>query len=172
MPKSKSYNASGPQPVPAGGTGRQMARGIAGGIIVVILVGVVAFLWNSYSTGGLVRALGGVTSQELAKEIAQHPGPQGPSGPAGPRGNSGPPGTAPVITVIAQMDADYAKSGPIPSSEAYPLCTLSKIILRQNVKNPDRSCQLKRAAQPGGKWEVLVNEAICGVTCFTIGGDK
>ena len=147
-----------------------MVKGILGGIIAVILVGVAAFLWNSSSDGGLVRALGGVTSQELAKIAI--PGPQGPAGPAGPKGDTGPPGAAPALSLTAQTSADYDNSGPIPGSEAYPVCTLSKIVLRRNPRNPDRSCQLKRGAQPGTAWEVVVNEAICGVTCFTFGGGK
>ena len=75
-------------------------------------------------------------------------------------------------SLTAQTSADFANSGPIPGSEAYPVCTLSKIVLRRNPRNPDRSCQLKRGAQPGAEWEVVVNEAICGVTCFTFGGGK
>jgi len=144
-----------------------------GGIIAVILISVAAVLWNSSSDGGLVHVFGGVASQELAKQVAI-PGPQGskgPAGPAGPRGDAGPPGTAPAVSLAAQTSADYNDTGPIPGSEAYPVCTLSKIVLRRNPRNPDRSCQLKRA-QPGAEWEVVVNEAICGVTCFTFGGGK
>ena len=121
-----------------------MVREILGGIIAVILVGIVALVWNSYSNGGLVSALGGVTSQELAQQFAKHPGPPGPPGPTGPPGNAGPPGTASAVSLSVQTDADYDKSGPIPGSNAYPLCTLSKITLRRNPRNPERSCQLKR----------------------------
>ena len=151
-----------------------MVKGILGGIIAVILIGIAAFLWNSLSDGGLVHAFGGVTSQELAQQIAT-PGPQGPQGPAGPpgpRGDAGPPGPAPALSLTAQTSADFANSGPIPGSEAYPVCTLSKIVLRRNPRNPDRSCQLTRGAQAGTEWEVVVNEAICGVTCFTAGSGK
>ena len=148
-----------------------MVKGILGGIIAVILIGIAALLWNSLSDGGLVHAIGGVTSQELAQQIAT-PGPQGPAGPPGPRGDAGPPGPAPALSLTAQTSADFANSGPIPGSEAYPVCTLSKIVLRRNPRNPDRSCQLTRGAQAGTEWEVVVNEAICGVTCFTFGGGK
>jgi hypothetical protein len=146
-----------------------MAKGIVGGFIAVILIGVVASLWNWRSDGGLIRALGGVTSQELAAEIAKHPGPPGP---AGAQGTPGPPGTVPAVSLIAKTDADHDKSGPIPGSEAYPLCTLSKIVLHRSVKNPDGSCELKRGVQRGDPWEVVVTGAICGVTCFTVGGSK
>ena len=147
-----------------------MVKGILGGIIAVILIGVAAFLWNSSSGGGLVHALGGLTSQELAK--ISIPGSQGPAGPAGPRGEAGPPGAAPALSLTAQTSTDYDNSGPIPGSESYPICTLSKIVLRRNPRNPDRSCQLKRGTQPGTEWEVVVNEAVCWVTCFTFGGGK
>jgi hypothetical protein len=146
-----------------------MAKGIVGGFIAVILVGVVAVLWNWRSNGELIRALGGVTSEELAAEIAKHPGPPGP---AGAQGNPGPPGTVPAVSLIAKTDADYDKSGPIPGSEAYPLCTLSKIVLHRYVKNPDRSCELERGAQQGDPWEIVVTGAICGVMCFAVGGSK
>ena len=151
-----------------------MVKGILGGIIAVVLIGIAAFLWNSLSDGRLVHALGGVTSQELAKQVTipGPQGPQGPAGPAGPKGDTGPPGAAPALALTTQTSADYDNSGPIPDSEAYPVCTLSKIVLRRNPRNPDRSCQLKRGAQPGTAWEVVVNEAICGVTCFTFGGGK
>ena len=65
-----------------------MVKGILGGIIAVILIGIAAFLWNSLSDGGLVHAFGGITSQELAQQIAT-PGPQGPQGPAGPPRSKG-----------------------------------------------------------------------------------
>ena len=151
-----------------------MVKGILGGIIAVILIGVAAFLWNSSSDGGLVHAFGGVTSQELAKQVTTPGprGPQGPAGPAGPKGEAGPPGAAPAVSLTTQTSVDYDNSGPIPGSESYPICTLSKIVLRRNPRNPDRSCQLKRGAQPGTEWEVVVNEAICGVTCFTFDGGK
>ena len=151
-----------------------MVKGILGGIIAVILIGIAAFLWNSLSDGGLVHAFGGVTSQELAQQIATPgpQGPQGPAGPAGPRGDAGPSGPAPTLSLTAQTSADFANSGPIPGSEAHSVCTLSKIILRRNPRNPDRSCELKRGAQAGTAWEVIVNEAICGVTCFTFGAGK
>jgi hypothetical protein len=148
-----------------------MAKGILGGIIAVTLIGIAAILWNLSSDGGLVHAFGGVTSEELAKKIAT-PGPQGPAGPAGPKGDAGPPGAAATLSLAAQASADFDTSGPIPGSDAYPVCTLSKIVLRRNPRNPDRSCELKRGAQPGTEWEVVVNEAICGVTCFTFGGGK
>jgi hypothetical protein len=147
-----------------------VVTGILGGIIAAILIGVAAFLWNSSSGGGLVHAFGGVTTQDLTKQITI-PGPQGPAGPAGPKGDVDPPGAAPAGSLTIQTtSADFDNSGPIPGSEAYPLCTLSKIVLRRNPRNPDRSCQLKRGTQPGTEWEVVVNEAICGVTCFTFGG--
>ena len=66
-----------------------MVKGILGGIIAVILIGIAAFLWNSLSDGGLVHAFGGVTSQELAQQIAT-PGPQGPAGPPRSKGRCRP----------------------------------------------------------------------------------
>ena len=146
-----------------------MAKGILGGIIAVILIGIAAFLWNSSSDGGLVHAFGGVTTQDLTKQITI-PGPQGAAGPPGPKGDAGPPGAEPALSLTVQTSADYDNSGPVPGSGAYPVCTLSKIVLRRNPRNPDRSCQLKRGTQPGTEWEVVVNEAICGVTCFAFGG--
>jgi hypothetical protein len=146
-----------------------MARGIGGGFIGVILVAIVAVLWNSYSNGGLIRALGGATSGELAAEAAKHPGPPGP---AGPPGNPGPPGAGSVVSLIAQGPADFDKSGPIPGSEAYPLCTLSKIILPRYVVHRDRSCELAAGAAHGDPWQIVVNGAVCGVTCFTVGANK
>ena len=96
-----------------------MVKGIFGGIIAVVLIGIAAFLWNSSSDGGLVHALGGVTSQDLAKQITipGPQGPQGPAGPAGPKGDAGPPGAAPAVSLTAQTSADYDNSGPVPGSE-------------------------------------------------------
>ena len=62
------------------GTDRRYGEGILGGIIAVILIGIAAFLWNSSSDGGLVHAFGGVTTQDLTKQITI-PGPQGAAGP-------------------------------------------------------------------------------------------
>jgi hypothetical protein len=123
-----------------------LSQGFVSGIVAIVLVGGLASAWNWLSSGRLVRALGGITAIELVAEIENHPGPQGPAGLPGPRGDPGHEGAAPVITFIPQPDADYEKSGPVTGSEAYPLCTLSKIILRRNVRNPDRSCQLKQSA--------------------------
>jgi hypothetical protein len=136
-----------------------------------------AFLGNAYSNGGLIRLMGGVTVQQLSEEIASHPGPQGEPGPPGPSGPAGPPGDAttapsvPVARLVAQAGGEYSKSGPIPHSEAYPVCALSKVVLRRDG-NADGSCQLKHASQAGGQWEVVVNGASCSVTCFSLSTNR
>jgi hypothetical protein len=76
-----------------------MARGIIGGFIAMVLGAIAAAWWNDYSNGGLVHALGGVTSEELIAEAAKHPGPPGP---AGPPGNPGTAGTVPTISLTTQ----------------------------------------------------------------------
>ena len=65
-------------------TGGHVIRGAAGGLAAVLLIIVLVCAWNAVSRGGLVRALGGVTLQQLSDEIAAHPGPQGSPGPQGP----------------------------------------------------------------------------------------
>ncbi|HKD37689.1 MAG TPA: hypothetical protein VKB78_12845 [Pirellulales bacterium] len=146
-----------------------MARGIFGGFIAVILGAIAALAWNSYSNGGLIHAVGGVTSQELIAEAAKHPGPPGP---AGPPGNPGTAGAASTISLIVQGSADFEKSAPIPNSEAAPLCTLSKIVLRRYAPRADRSCELAPGAQRGEPWRITVDGAVCGVTCFNISEKK
>ena len=93
-----------------------MVKGILGGIIAVILIGVAAFLWNSSSDGGLVHALGGVTSQELAKQIST-PGPQGPQGPAGPAGPCGPRGPGVVTCLASSCEVTPPKACTSPPSD-------------------------------------------------------
>jgi hypothetical protein len=151
-----------------GRTGGQMTRGIVGGFITAILFAVAALLWNSYSKGGLIHVLGGATSEELIAEAAKHPGPQGP---AGPPGNPGPAGTL-SFSMTIQSPQDFDKSGSIPGSEAASLCTLSKIVLHRYVAHPDRSCELSPGAQRNDPWQIVVNGAVCGVTCFTVGPKK
>jgi hypothetical protein len=146
-----------------------MARGIIGGFIAVVLGAIAAAGWNSYSNGGLIHALGGVTSAELIAEAAKHPGPPGP---AGPPGNPGTAGTISTTSLIMQGSADFDKSTPIPNSEAAPLCTLSKIVLRRYAPHADRSCELAPGAQRGDPWRITVDGAVCGVTCFNIGPKK
>ena len=150
--------------------------GTIGGFAAVILISAAVLLWNSYSNGGVVRVLGGVTPQQLSEEIATHPGPKGPPGPPGP---AGPPGdaevsatTVPVVRLVAQASTTHEKSGPIAGSEAYPVCALSKVTLRRDAKTPDGSCQLKRGTQSGGQWEVIVNGTTCSVTCFILSTAK
>jgi hypothetical protein len=153
--------------------GGHTVGGTVGGFVAVILIGAAVLLWNSYSNGGVVRVLGGVTSQELFEEIAAHPGPQGPPGPAGPPGDAEVSATnVPVVRLVAQTGTSHEKSGPIAGSEAYPVCALSKVTLHRDVKNPDGSCQLKRGTQSGGQWEVIVSGATCSVTCFTLSTSK
>ncbi len=153
-------------------------RGLVGGAIAVLLLGAAVLLWNSYSRGGLIRIMGGVTPQQLADEIAAHPGPQGPRGMQGPPGPAGPPGQAspaasvPVVKLVAQPTVNYEKSGPIPHSVAYPVCALSKVALRPDAKNSDGSCQLRHGAQLGGEWEIVVSGATCSVTCFSLSTGK
>jgi hypothetical protein len=145
-----------------------MIRGIIGGFIAVIAIVIVAALWNSYSDGGLIRALGGATSAEVIAEAAKHPGPPGP---VGPPGNSGPAGAAPSISLLAQGSRDFDKSGPVPGSETFSFCALSKIILHRYVAHPDRSCELTPGSQ-GNPWQIVVNGAVCGVSCFSVGTNK
>jgi len=163
--------------------GGHAARGAAGGAAAVLLIGVVAFGWNMSTDGGLVRLLGGVTTQQLADEIAAHPGragPPGPEGPAGPQGPAGPaglPGDAavqapapppvPVVRLTAKGNFSFDKSGPIEHSETYPICTLAKAALRPDAKS-DGGCQLKHGTRNGGQWEVVVQGATCAVTCYTL----
>ena len=152
-----------------------MTRGIIGGFVAAIFVVVVAVLWNFHSDGGLIRALGGVTSRELIAEAARHPGPVGPPGPAGPPGSPGSPapaGAAPAISLTSQGSVDFDGSGTVPGSEGASLCTLSKIALRHYVAHPDRSCELTPGAQRGDPWRIIVDGAICGVTCFATGTQK
>ena len=53
--------------------GRHAARGAIGGVGAVLLIAFIAFCWNASTDSGLVRALGGITIQQLADEIAAHP---------------------------------------------------------------------------------------------------
>lgn len=164
--------------------GGHVRGGFSGGLIAAAAVCVAALLWNWSSDGGLIRGLGGITSQQLAGEIAAHPGPRGPQGPAGPMGPPGPAAEAaasiiappsaavPVVRLVPQNEASYDKSGPIAHSEGYALCTLSKAALRRDGKSPDGSCQVKRGTHAGGAWEVIVNGASCSVTCFNLSTSK
>jgi len=161
MAKDAWYNHQQTTPPRAAARVKAVA-GFIGGIVTVVLIGGAAFAWNSYSNGGLIRALGGITAAELVAEIEKHPGPQGPPGPAGPPGGPGPKGAAPVVTFIPQADANYEKSGAVTGSDARHLCAISKIILRRNIKNPDRSCQLKQGARPDDPWEIIVNTQPAG----------
>ena len=153
--------------------GRRTIGSIAEAFIAMVLISAIALLWNSYSGGGLLRVLGGVTSQELFEELAAHPGPPGPQGAAGPPAMDAPPSaTVSVVRLIAHAMETYDKSGPVEASGAYPVCALSKATVRRDGKNLDGSCQVKRATQSGGQWEVVVNGAICGVTCFSLSTTK
>ena len=163
------WNAPGTALARRGRIEGHMTRGIVGGFIAVILVAIVAVLWNSYSNGGLIRALNGATSAGLIAEAVKHPGPPGP---AGPPGSPGLPGAVPAVSLIAQSPMDFDKSGPIPGSEGFPLCELSKIVLHRYVRNPDRSCELSPGTAHGDPWQVVVNGAVCGVTCFSVGAKQ
>jgi hypothetical protein len=145
-----------------------MLRGIAGAFGSIILIAIIAVWWNSHSNGGLIRALGGVTSAELAAEVATHPGPVGPPGPPG---NPGPAGPLPMFS-LTMHPVEVDKSGPVPGSEAATFCTLSKIVLRRYVSHPDRSCEISPGAQRNDPWRVIVDGAVCGVSCFTLGPKK
>ena len=103
---------------------------------------------------------GGITLQELAEQLAKNQGSPGPRGDTGPQG---PPGPAPSVSLIS---GDFEKSGPIPGSETYSLCTLSKIVLPRNARTIERSCQLGRGTQAQDGWEITVSEAVCGVICL------
>jgi len=156
--------------------GRRTIGSIAEAFIAVVLISAIALLWNSYSGGGLLRVLGGVTSQELFEELAAHPGPPGPPGPQGatfpPAMDAPPSATVTVARLVAHATETYDKSGIVEASGAYPVCALSKATVRRDGKNLDGSCQVKRATQSGGQWEVVVNGAICGVTCFSLSTTK
>ena len=104
-------------------------------------------------------AFGGITLQELTDQLAKNPGPPGPRGDAGP---AGPPGPAASVSLVS---GDFVKSGPIPGSETYSLCTLSKIVLTRNPQIIERSCQVGRGPQPQDGWEITVN-GNCGVICL------
>ena len=157
--------------------GRHAARGAIGGVGAVLLIAFIAFCWNASTDSGLVRALGGITIQQLADEIAAHPGPSGPPGPQGPAGPTGPPAdaavpalpppAAPVVRLAAKANFRFEKSGPIEHSETYPICTLAKVNIRRDAKS-DGSCHLKHGTRNGGQWEVLVQAATCAVTCYTL----
>jgi hypothetical protein len=176
MTGNEWWNA--PHPARRHKNGGSMGRSIIGGFVGAIVVAIVAVLWNSYSEGGLIRALGGATSAELVVEAAKHPGPAGLPGPAGPPGPVGPPGSpvsagaASAISLISQGSVDFDGSGAVPGSEAASLCTLSKIAVRRYGAHPDRSCELTPGAQRGDPWHVTVDGAICGVTCFATGTQK
>jgi hypothetical protein len=154
-------------------------EGAVGGLGVLVLIAVGASLWNSYSEGSVIRVLGGVTSEQLSREIAAHPGPPGPAGPRGPVGPAGPPGDhtpatpeVRVVKLIPQANANYVKSAAIPRSEIYPVCTLSKVSLQKNSKGTAGSCELKRELRGTNGWEIIVTDASCGVTCFSLSGAK
>jgi hypothetical protein len=151
-----------------GRIGGHMTRGVVGGFIAVILVAIAALLWNSHSAGGLIHILGGATPQELVAEAAKHPGPPGPAGPPGAPS----PAATPAVSLIVQSPQDFDKSGPIAGSDAASLCTLTKIVLHRYVAHPDRSCELTPGAQRNDPWQIVVNGAVCGVTCFTVGPKK
>lgn len=156
------------------------AKGAAGGAVAVIVFAFIGFGWSVSTNGGLVRALGGVTPEQLAQEIAANPGregpagaqgPAGPAGPQGPEGPAGPPGDAtaptppvPVVRLTAKANFSFDKSGPIEHSETYPLCALAKASLRRDAKS-DGGCQLKHGAR---EWEIAVHGATCAVTCYTL----
>jgi hypothetical protein len=175
------YNDVRPALVRMQKVGGHAARGAAGGAAAVLLIGVIGFGWNMSTSGGLVRALGGVTTEQLADEFAAHPGragpagPPGPAGPQGPEGPAGPSGDAaapaappvPVVRLTAKANFSFDKSGPIEHSETYPLCALAKAALRRDAKS-DGGCQLKHGARNGGQWEVAVHGATCAVTCYTL----
>jgi predicted lipid-binding transport protein (Tim44 family) len=169
MTGSEWWNTPRPAPERRGRIGGHMARGILGGIVAVILVAIAAVLWNASSKGGLVHLLGGVTSEELVAEAAKHPGPPGP---AGPPGAPAPAAANPAVFLILQNSQDFDKSGPVPGSDATSLCALSKIVLHRYVAHPDRSCELTPGAQRNEPWQIVVNGAVCGVACFTVGPKK
>ena len=157
--------------------GGHAARGALGGAAAVLLIGFIGFCWNASTNGGLVQALGGVTMEQLAEQIAAHPGPQGPPGLQGPAGPAGPPGdavvqpapppTVPVVRLTAKANFSFDKTGSIEHSETYPLCTLAKTTLRHDAKS-DGGCQLKHGTRHGGQWEIVVQGATCSVTCYSL----
>jgi hypothetical protein len=58
-------------------------------VLSATILGVLAFGWSFTSSGGLVKALGGVSKAEFETALQNNPGPQGPkegTGPAGPPG--------------------------------------------------------------------------------------
>jgi hypothetical protein len=73
------------------------------------------------------------------------------------------------MSLVAQGSGDFDKSGPVPGSETASFCALSKIVLRRYVAHPDRSCELTPGPQRNDPWQIVVNGAVCGVSCFTVG---
>jgi hypothetical protein len=74
----------------------------------------------------------------------------------------------PILSVAVQGAVDLDKSGPVPNSEGAAFCTLSKIVLRRYVPHPDRSCELSPGAQHNDPWQVVVDGAVCGISCVTL----
>jgi hypothetical protein len=73
------------------------------GVITAVVLGALTLLWNWSSSGGIVRALGGITqadAEAIVKRLALA-GPPGPAGQAGPPGATGPSGIAPPGAVVA-----------------------------------------------------------------------
>jgi hypothetical protein len=140
-----------------------MIKGMVGAFIVVVVLSTAALWWNNHSPGGLVRALGGSTSEQLAEEIAKHPGPAGPAGPPGP---------APIVSLTIQSPQDFDKSSAVPGSATASFCTISKIVTHRSIARADRSCELTPGAQRSDPWQIIVNDAVCGVSCFTIVAKK
>jgi hypothetical protein len=160
MTANEWWNAR-PAPRRPNRVGGRTLGGIVGGFITVIVMASIAAWWNSHSNGGLIHALGGVTSVELA-EVAKHPGPPGPPGAASA------PAPMPILSVTVQRAVDLDKSGPVPDSEGAAFCTLSKIALRRYVPHPDRSYELSPGAQHNDPWQVVVDGAVCGISCVTL----
>jgi hypothetical protein len=100
---------------------------IAAGFAGAVALAVVALLWSRVTDGGLIRVLGGATEADVAREIAQHPGPSGPQGPPGPAGPAGPPGppgqtasgAAPATTIDPEVPTvlrSRTATAPLPWS--------------------------------------------------------
>ena len=73
------------------------------GVITAVVLGALTLLWNWSSSGGIVRALGGITQADVEATVKRLAlaGPPGPAGQAGPPGAIGPSGIAPPGAVVA-----------------------------------------------------------------------
>ncbi len=145
---------------------KSFGREIAVGVIVAALVAGGAALWNLGTRGGLIRALGGVTheqlKQKIAEEIAKHL-PKGITVASERIGPGGIEGTIPADAIGIFKNDQPNKFGLIPQADGWQICTLSDI----GAVADTGSCSLHRE---GGGWGInAVGGLQCRVTCFRLG---